>query len=155
MNFSNFKIRVRLSFGFGLTLLTMLLMVVISVVRLNEIADRNTEILEDDAVGVISALEIAALIQENGSRTLELFITADQKARTAQYTAIDANKKKINALLEISKRLAVPQKEKDAVEKLIASNAAFVAAFSKTGDLIELDQKEEATAMMGSPPSLR
>lgn len=149
MNFSNFKIRVRLSFGFGLTLLTMLLMVVISVVRLNEIADRNKEILEDDAVGVISALEIAALIQENGSRTLELFITADQKARTAQYTAIDANKKKINALLEISKRLALPQKEKDAVEKLIASNAAFVTAFSKTGDLIELDQKEEATAMMG------
>ncbi|BBB61449.1 methyl-accepting chemotaxis protein [Undibacterium sp. KW1] len=149
MNFSNLKIRVRLSFGFGLTLLTMLLMVVISVVRLNEIADRNREILEDDAVGVISALEISALIQENGSRTLELFITSDQKARTAQYASIDANKKKINALLEISKKLAIPQKEKDAVEKLIASNAAFVAAFSKTGDLIELDQKDEATAMMG------
>ncbi|MBI3727995.1 MAG: MCP four helix bundle domain-containing protein [Burkholderiales bacterium] len=149
MNFSNFKIRVRLSFGFGLTLLTMLLMVVISVVRLNEIADRNREILEDDAVGVISALEISALIQENGSRTLELFITPDQKARTAQYGAIDANKKKINALLEISKKLAPSPTEKEAVEKLIASNAAFVAAFSKTGDLIELDQKDEATAMMG------
>ncbi|MFZ6870661.1 methyl-accepting chemotaxis protein [Undibacterium sp. Di27W] len=148
MNFSNFKIRVRLSFGFGLTLLTMLLMVIISVVRLNDIADRNKEILEDDAVGVISALEISALIQENGSRTLELFITPDQKARTAQYGAIDANKKKINALLEISKKLAIPADEKEAVEKLIVSNAAFVSAFSKTGDLIELDQKDEAIAMM-------
>ncbi|MFZ6742221.1 methyl-accepting chemotaxis protein [Undibacterium sp. JH2W] len=149
MNFSNFKIRVRLSFGFGLTLLTMLLMVAISVVRLNEIADRNKQILENDAVGVTSALEISALIQENGSRTLELFITPDQNSRTGQYGAIDANKKKINALLETLKKLAQSAKEKDAVEKLAASNAAFVAAFSKTGDLIELDQKDEAIAMMG------
>jgi len=149
MNFSNLKIRVRLSFGFGLTLLTMLFMVVISVVRLNDIADRNRQILEDDAVGVASALEISALIQENGSRTLELFITPDQNARTGQYTAIDANKKKISALLETSKRLALAPNEKEAVEKLIASNTAFVTAFSKTGDLIELDQKDEAIAMMG------
>ncbi|PXX47779.1 methyl-accepting chemotaxis protein [Undibacterium pigrum] len=149
MNFSNLKIRVRLSFGFGLTLLTMLLMVVISVVRLNDIADRNRQILEDDAVGVASALEISALIQENGSRTLELFITPDQSARTAQYGAIDANKKKISALLEISKKLALESREREAVDKLVASNAAFVTAFSKTGDLIELDQKDEAIAMMG------
>ncbi|WP_277624038.1 methyl-accepting chemotaxis protein [Undibacterium sp. TS12] len=149
MNFSNLKIRVRLSFGFGLTLLTMLLMVVISVIRLNEIADRNRQILENDAVGVTSALEISALIQENGSRTLELFITPDQNARTKQYGAIDANKKKITSLLDTLKKLAQSAKEKEAVEKLVASNAAFVASFSKTGDLIELDQKDEAIAMMG------
>ncbi|MBC3906781.1 methyl-accepting chemotaxis protein [Undibacterium umbellatum] len=149
MNFNNLKIRVRLSFGFGMTLLTMLFMVVISVVRLNDIADHNKQILENDAVGVASALEISALIQENGSRTLELFITPDQNARTGQYTAIDANKKKISALIETLKRLALTPTEKEAVEKLTASNAAFVTAFSKTGDLIELDQKDEAVAMMG------
>ncbi|MFZ6759718.1 methyl-accepting chemotaxis protein [Undibacterium sp. Ji50W] len=149
MNFSNLKIRVRLSFGFGLTLLTMLLMVSISVVRLNEIATRNKQILENDAVGVTSALEISAIIQENSSRTLELFITPDQNARTVQYGAIDANKKKITALLDTLKKLAQSPKEKDAVDKLIASNAVFVTAFSKTGDLIELDQKDEAVTMMG------
>ena len=149
MNFSNLKIRLRLSLGFGLTLATMLLMVVISVIRLNEISERNKQILENDVVGVTSALEISALIQENGSRTLELFITPDQNVRSKQYGAIDANKKKINALLESLKKLSQSAKEREAVDRLIASNAVFVTAFSKTGDLIELDQKDEAVAMMG------
>ena len=157
MNFSNFKIGTRLSIGFSLTLVIMLIMVIVSIVRLNEISNRSQQILDNNAISVTSGLEIASLIQENGSRTLEMILTTDQNARSKLYAAIDTNKKKINELLETIGQLAQTNEEKDSLEKLKTSMTGFVAAFSKTADLIELDQKDDATAMMQSTtfPALR
>ncbi|MBC3860587.1 MCP four helix bundle domain-containing protein [Undibacterium jejuense] len=157
MNFNNLNIGKRLSIGFSLTLIIMLIMVIVSIVRLNEISRRSQEILDNNAVSVASGLEIASLIQENGSRTLEMILTSDQNGRTKLYTAIDTNKKKINELLETIGQLAQTDEEKKSLEKLKTSMAGFVTAFSKTADLIELDQKDDATAMMQSTtfPALR
>lgn len=149
MNFRNLRISTRLSGAFAATLLIMLLMVAISAVRLNTISEKNKQILDKNAVGVASALEISAIIQENGSRTTELFITPDQQARAKNYLAVDNNKKKITGLLENLKKLAESSQEKDAIQTLTKSRVAFVAAFSKVADLIELDQRDEAIALMG------
>ncbi|MDE2427904.1 MAG: MCP four helix bundle domain-containing protein [Burkholderiales bacterium] len=149
MKFSNFKISARLGLAFGLTLLIILIMVVVSVGRLTDISERNSLILDKNEPGVAAALEMSAIIQENGSRTLELFITAEQAARNKQYAAIDANKKKTAALLDILNKLAMSDKEKESNQKLASSLTAFESAFAKTGDLLELDQRDEAIAMMG------
>ncbi|MBI3284004.1 MAG: MCP four helix bundle domain-containing protein [Burkholderiales bacterium] len=150
MNFSNFKISTRLGAAFAATLSIMLLMVLFSVSRLNMIAGANNQILDKNAAGVASALEISAIIQENGRRTVELFITPEQSGRNSQYAAIDGNKKKITALLDTLNKLAETPAEKQAIARLNASRAAFVAAFSKTADLLELGQRDEAIVMMGS-----
>ena len=63
MNLSNLKISVRLWLAFGSTMLILLLMVFISATRLNTIAEKNKQILDKNAIGVASALEISSIIQ--------------------------------------------------------------------------------------------
>ena len=148
MNFANLKISVRLGLAFGFSLLIIVLMIILSIVQLNEIADKTSAILDKNAVSVISGLEVASLVQENGSRTLEMFITPEQNNRSKLYAAIDANRKKITGLLETIKQQAQTEQEKRAIEQLSVSRTAFVTAFAKNADLIELDQKDEAAALM-------
>ncbi|MDO8178325.1 MAG: methyl-accepting chemotaxis protein [Undibacterium sp.] len=148
MNLSNLKISVRLWLAFGSTMLIMLLMVAISTTRLNTISEKNKQILDKNAIGVASALEISSIIQENGSRTIELFITPDPQARAKQYLAVDTNKKKIDSLMIKLGKLAETSKEKEALKALTNSSANFSATFAKVADLIELFEREEAVAMM-------
>ncbi|MDO9194265.1 MAG: MCP four helix bundle domain-containing protein, partial [Undibacterium sp.] len=148
MNLSNLKISVRLWLAFGSTMLIMLLMVAISTTRLNTISEKNKQILDKNAIGVASALEISSIIQENGSRTIELFITPDPQARAKQYLAVDTNKKKIDSLMIKLGKLAETSKEKEALKALTNSSTNFSATFAKVADLIELFEREEAVAMM-------
>ncbi|MBC7404528.1 MAG: MCP four helix bundle domain-containing protein, partial [Cytophaga sp.] len=149
MNLSNLKISVRLWLAFGSTMLILLLMVLISATRLNTISEKNKQILDKNAIGVASALEISSIIQENGSRTTELFITPDPQARSNQYLAVDSNKKKIASLMLKLGKLAETPKEKEALKALASSVENFSATFAKVADLIELFEREEAVAMMG------
>lgn len=148
-HFNNLKISTRLWFAFGFTLMITLIMVAISANRLSTIADKNKIILDKNAVGVAYALEITGIIQENGSRTTELFITPDQQTRAKNYLAIDNNKKKITELMESLTKLAQTPQEQAAIETLTKSRKEFVAAFSKVADLIELDQRDAAVNLMG------
>jgi methyl-accepting chemotaxis protein len=149
MHFNNLRISTRLWLAFGLTLMITLIMVAISANRLNTIEKKNNLILDKNAVGVAAALEITSIIQENGSRTTELFITPDQQARAKSYQAIDSNKKKITELMETLSKVAQTPQEHTAIETLTKSRKEFVAAFSKVADLIELNQRDEAVSLMG------
>lgn len=148
MNFSNFKIKTRLWMAFGATLLVMLAMVFVSASRLNTIAQKNKQILDKNAVSVSQALEIAALIQQNGRHTAELFITSQSNDRSKQYKQFDDVKKKSHALIESLRKLAETPQEKEALDKLTASLNIFTGVFGQVADLIELDSPDEAATMM-------
>lgn len=148
MNFSNLKIKTRLWMAFGATLLVMLAMVFVSASRLNTIAQKNKQILDKNAVSVSKALEIAALIQQNGRHTAELFITSESNDRSKQYKQFDDVKKKSHVLIESLSKLTETQQEKEALDKLTKSLNAFTSIFGEVADLIELDSRDEAAVMM-------
>ena len=148
MNFSNLKIKTRLWMAFGATLLVMLAMVFVSASRLNTITQKNKQILDKNAVSVSQALEIAALIQQNGRHTAELFITSESNDRSKQYKQFDEVKKKSHVLIESLSKLAETQQEKEALDKLTKSLNAFTGIFGEVADLIELDSRDEAAVMI-------
>ncbi len=148
MSFSNLKISIRLAIAFGTLMLVMLAMIVANVVRLTEIGSKNTTIIDKNWIGASAALEIDALTQENGSRTLELFIRSEQADRIAQYKTIDDNRKKIDALVQQFAKVASTSKEKEALSRFVAAHSAFVAAYTKVADLIEEDRRDDAVALM-------
>lgn len=148
MNFSNLKIKTRLWIAFGATLLVMLAMVFVSASRLNTIAQKNKQILDKNAVSVSKALEIAALIQQNGRHTTELFITSESNDRSKQYKQFDDVKKKSHVLIESLSKLAETQQEKEALVSLTKSLDKFTGIFGEVADLIELDSRDEAATMM-------
>ncbi|MFZ6644977.1 methyl-accepting chemotaxis protein [Undibacterium sp. TJN25] len=148
MNFSNLKISMRLAIAFGTLMFVMLAMIVSNVERLTEIGSKNTTIIDKNWIGASAALEIDALTQENGSRTLELFIRSEQGDRIAQYKAIDDNRKKIDALVQQFAKVASTVKEKEALSRFVAAHGAFIAAYTKVADLIEEDRRDDAVALL-------
>ncbi|MES2105060.1 MAG: methyl-accepting chemotaxis protein [Pseudomonadota bacterium] len=148
MNFSNLKISMRLAIAFGSLMAVMLAMSLANVERLTSIGEKNTTIIDKNWIGASAALEIDALTQENGSRTLELFIRSEQADRIAQYKTIDDNRKKIDALVQQFARVATTGKEKEALSRFVAAHGAFVAAYTKVADLIEEDRRDDAVALM-------
>ncbi|WP_308789111.1 methyl-accepting chemotaxis protein [Undibacterium terreum] len=148
MNFSNLKISARLAIAFGSLMAVMLAMIIANVQRLGAIDAKNTTIIDKNWIGASAALEIDALTQENGSRTLELFIRNEQSERIAQYKIIDENRKKIDRLVLQFSKVATTAKEKAALSNFVAAHAAFVSAYTKVADLIEEDRRDDAVALM-------
>ncbi|GGC61871.1 methyl-accepting chemotaxis protein [Undibacterium terreum] len=126
----------------------MLAMIIANVQRLGAIDAKNTTIIDKNWIGASAALEIDALTQENGSRTLELFIRNEQSERIAQYKIIDENRKKIDRLVLQFSKVATTAKEKAALSNFVAAHAAFVSAYTKVADLIEEDRRDDAVALM-------
>ncbi|MES2071596.1 MAG: methyl-accepting chemotaxis protein [Pseudomonadota bacterium] len=150
MNFNNFKIGTRLAIAFGSVILVLLMMLAVSALRLTSIGDASHSITSNNWPSASAAFKINTLVRENGSRTVELFLMTDKDARIKQYAAIDNNKKKIAEGIEVLSKLADTPEKKTALEKFKASRGAFVASFTKVADLIELDQRDEATKMMSN-----
>ena len=148
MKFSNLRIKYRLWIAFGATLLVMLAMVFANANRLNTIGKRNQQILDKNAVSVTIALEISSLIQRNGRNTAELFITSESQDRSKQYLEFDRIKEQSFALIKSLTNLAESPKEKAALEKLNQSMTKFVGVFGQVADLMELDSRDEASALM-------
>ncbi|MES2104000.1 MAG: methyl-accepting chemotaxis protein [Pseudomonadota bacterium] len=148
MNFNNFKIGTRLAVAFGTVILVLLLMLTISAVRLTSIGNSSRNIVDNNWPAASTAFKINTLVRENGSRTVELFLMNDKDARIKQYAAIDSNKKKIAEGIELLYKLADTPEKKSALDKFKTSRTAFVASFTKVADLIELDQRDEATKLM-------
>jgi methyl-accepting chemotaxis protein len=148
MNIQNIKISTRLMVSAFASGAILLLLVLSSIYHLQVIRARGNEIVENKAPSVALALEIAATIQENGRRTTSLVVNTSKEARTQDYTAIDANKKKISAMLESLEKLATSAEEKDALKKVHETHAKFVTSFTKVADLVELDQHDDAVKLM-------
>jgi methyl-accepting chemotaxis protein len=148
MNVADFKIGNLLRIGFGTLLLFMLAIIFLSVARFSSIGDANNKIITEDWVSASSASTIDSIAREDARRTLALFILPDRAARAKSYEQIDADKIAIdNALTILGKSLDKPE-EKTLVEKIQASRAIYSASFVKVAELIEGDQRDQASRMM-------
>ncbi|HQC86289.1 MAG TPA: MCP four helix bundle domain-containing protein, partial [Rhodoferax sp.] len=72
MAFNDLKIGVRMGAGFGLLILMMLVMALVSVMRFGDVAEINDRIIEKDWVKAEAANVINATTRANARRTMEL-----------------------------------------------------------------------------------
>jgi len=148
----NMKIGARLGAGFGLIMVLMVTLIVISLIRLANVSDINERIIGKDWVKTDAAQTINVMTRTNARRTMELFITTDKHKVINIYQSIDANKKTIDEALETLDKLVYSSDGKALLAKIEESRAAYVTSFSKVAKLIAGEKRNEAASMTSAQP---
>jgi methyl-accepting chemotaxis protein len=149
MDLTRLSIRTRLTGGFGLLVLLMIIIIGVCVARFASIGTANAGLVGRDWPSAEAASAIDTAAREDARQTLSLFIL-DKAQRAAVYKRIDEDKRTVDgALARLGKLLETPA-EKDVLTRLMAARAAYSASFLKVADLIEADNKDGAAAMMTS-----
>ena len=100
MRFKDLKIGVRMGLGFGLLIVMLLGMMLVSVLRLQEISALTGHIVDNDWAKAEAANVINATTRANGRRTMELVLANDPVHVAGVKAAIELNKKTIGLALE-------------------------------------------------------
>jgi methyl-accepting chemotaxis protein len=150
MNLANTQIKVRLGAGFGLLLVLMLAMIVVTFARFSAIGKNTQGIVERDWPSASAAASIDSLAREDARRLLALFILSDRAQRAKSYERIDQDKKIIDAALKELELRTDTADEKALLARINTARAAYSVAFLKVADLVEADEKEAAAQVMAS-----
>src|SRR5471032_3115985 len=150
MNLSQFKIKTRLRAGFGLLVLLMVIMIATAIGRFASIGVANKAVVQTDLPSTVSAVLIDSAAREDARRTLALFIVTDKTLRAKSYERIDQDKKIIDAALTSLEKLNDTAEEKALLAKLQAARAVYSTSFLKVADMVESDDKDNASALMNS-----
>jgi methyl-accepting chemotaxis protein len=155
MIFGNLKIGVRLAAGFGIMMVLMLAILLVSVSRFLSFSADNKQIIEQDWVMAGAATAIDTAARDDVRRTLALFIS-DRDQRAVSYARIDSNKKAIDAALASLEKLVTGAQEKDLIKEIQSARASYSVSFLKVADLVEEDRRDDAAKMMNTEtfPSL-
>ena len=147
MNIANMKVGTRLSAGFGLVLLMMVVLNVIGLIRVGSIGEISAK-ADDVRVKTELASNVDVRVRDNAIRTLELIVTTDPAQMTKINEGIDANKKSISEAFEMLDKLVVQPKGIELLHKAKTDRGKYVAAITKVGELAIAGNKEEAGILM-------
>ncbi len=150
MNLSDFKIKTRLRAGFGLLVLMMLAMIATSIGRFSSIDRSAKGIVERNWPSASAAALIDSSAREDARRTLALFIVTDRTQRAKSYERIDQDKKAIDAALAALDKLTETPDEKALLAKIRAARATYTTSFLNVAELVESDERDQASALMNS-----
>ncbi|MDP2025164.1 methyl-accepting chemotaxis protein [Sulfuriferula sp.] len=144
---ANMKVGTRLSAGFGLVLLMMVVMNVIGLIRVGSIGELTGKA---DGVRVKTELssDVDVRFRDNAVRTLELIVTTDAARMAKIKERIDANKQSIGKDFEMLDKLVVQPKGIELLHKAEEDRGKYVASFTKVGELAIAGNKEQASALM-------
>ena len=147
MNIANMKVGTRLSAGFGLVLLMMVVLNVIGLILVGSIGEISAK-ADDVRVKTELASNIDVRFRDNAIRTLELIVTTDAVEMAKLNEGIDANKKSISETFEMLDKLVVQPKGIELLHKAETDRGKYVAAITKVGELAIAGNKEEAGNLM-------
>jgi methyl-accepting chemotaxis protein len=150
MNLSNFSISTRLRLGFGLLVALMVLMALLSGNRFFALKASTERMIGGDWLSAELAHKIDARARDNATLVLSLAITPDKAQRGKYYTRIDANRRVINEAMEQMTPLMTDPEEKNLLAKITAHRKAYLASYLKVVDMIEADQRDDATKLINS-----
>ena len=150
MKIANLKVGTRLTTGFGLVLLMMVILISIGFARLTNIGDLNNKMIEKDWVKADAANTINSTTRDNARRTLELFIVADQTQAAGIYEQIRGNKKTIDEAFETLDKLIYLPEGKTLLAKIKENRGKYAASFQSVGELLKQGKKDEAISMMNA-----
>ncbi len=150
MAFNGLKIGVRMGAGFGLLILMMLVMALVSVMRFGDVAEINDRIIEKDWVKAEAANVINATTRANARRTMELVIATDPQQINSVKQNIETNKKTISAALDTLESLIYLPEGKALVARLKEARGKYVASFSKVAKLVDEGKRDEAITVLNA-----
>ena len=142
------KIKHRLGAGFGILILLMSAMILVSARQSGDVRASVRGIVERDWPGAAAASAIDAAAREDARRTLALFILQDRDQRAKSYEQIDLNKKAIDGALATLEGLAHTPEERGLLQELQAARAAYATSFLQVADLVEGGDAAQAAALM-------
>ncbi len=136
--------------AFGIVLLMMAALILVELLRLGNVGAHADRVIDQDIVKVEAAHLINATTRANARRTMELFLVADAGEMAPIFQSIGANKKVIDDALATLARLVTAPEGRAQLAALAQRRGAYVASFSKVGNLLKEGRKEEASALMRS-----
>ncbi len=148
MNLANFSIGTRLKIGFGLVVLLMVLMAVVSSVRFFSLGATNKHMITSDWASAATSINVEVAARENAALTLTLIITPDQAQRSKYYGRIDANRKAIDLAMKKLEDHVETEKEKALLAKIQETRKTYLLSYGKVADLVEADQRDDAAKLM-------
>jgi len=150
MRFKDLKIGVRMGLGFGLLIVMLLGMMLVSVLRLQEISALTDHIVENDWVKAEAANVINATTRANGRRTMELVLANDPVHVAGVKAAIELNKKTIGLALETLDHIIDLPEERLLLTQLKEARAKYVQSFSRVTQLVGEGQRDQAIALLNA-----
>jgi methyl-accepting chemotaxis protein len=147
VSLKSWKIGVRLSVGFGVVLILMVMLIAVLMARLGSIGEANADILDNEWVKAKIAQEVNAVTRESGMLTLQLFIESDPARIEEIYRLIDAKKAKVSDDLATLQRMVSSQKGKDLLQKIGVARAVYVESLAKVKVLLAHGQRDQAVSL--------
>src|SRR5450830_1564398 len=141
--FSDMKIGLRLSLGFGLLMAMMLAMALISALRFGQLRDINQRLVKVEAIHAVDTGTRA-----NARRTMELVLTTDPAQLAHVRERIEVNKRAINEALGTLERLIYRPQGQGLLQQLKTARQHYVASFSQVSQLVDGGQRDEAAALL-------
>jgi len=136
--------------GFGLLIVMLLGMMLVSVLRLQEISALTDHIVENDWVKAEAANVINATTRANGRRTMELVLANDPVHVAGVKAAIELNKKTIGLALETLDHIIDLPEERLLITQLKEARAKYVQSFSRVTQLVGEGQRDQAIALLNA-----
>ena len=140
------RIQTRLTLGFGLLIVMMLVMVVVGFISLTSVSNSNKKLIEEDWVKAEAANTLSSIALANGRRTVEIY-TAPTPQHRAQMRAEIAGGR--DAFVKAFKTLQDSVTLPDAVALLRKAEEArgrYVISQAKFNSLVDEERLEEAAA---------
>ena len=140
----DWRIGVRLAVGFGLVILMMLVIVVLSVLRIDSLAATTSNIIDSDWAKAKAANTLRAISLNNGLRTLEIYASEDastrKKLRESRASAIGEFNENYKFLQDTVK---LPQ-ARQMLANMHEARMRYLSSGDKVSELIEAGKRAEA-----------
>ena len=146
--FSNMKVAVRLSLGFGAVVILLLVLAAVSMTRMATMDQDMDLIMEDRYPKILLANEAAKRTLDNGRQVRSMLLAASDEQRDKFKAVVEANRAKVTeALAKLDKLLTAPKARevfKDVTDKNIVLNQAYNDFY----DLLKNDPKKAVSFVM-------
>lgn len=147
MNLANVRIGVRLTAGYGLIVLLLVILVAVCLNRLTDIGTINDQIIQQEWAKADAAQRINARTQANAHATMQLFITNEPSGITTIDQEIGDNKAVIDRALATLDKLVERADGRDLLAKIRESRTAYVGSFTCVAQLLAQGSRDQATAL--------
>jgi methyl-accepting chemotaxis protein len=148
MKAGKMKVSTRLSVGFGLVLLMMVIMLIVALIQFVSIKEINNKMVETDWIKAEAANSVNILTRANARNTLELLIATDSTRLISINQRIDKNKKTITEAINTLEKLTDLPEEKELLAKIKEMRGQYVSSFSKVTKLNDEGKKDDAIQLM-------
>jgi methyl-accepting chemotaxis protein len=136
MNFSNFKVGIRLGVGFGVLLAASILVGAIGLARLGTLNGDMERLATRDWVNARLSMEVDAHARDNAARTGELLLAGDAASENTR-ARMAANKDLISKDLQQLEETIYTEEGKALLAQIKAARADYVESFSKVLELAQ------------------